>query len=86
MGEVADSILDGDFCQECGEYMGEGDGYPRSCPACQRGNREQRAQRAALAAPKVACDICGKKVKAAGLQDHQRDSHGKQFMSAPPSA
>lgn len=31
MGEIADSIINGDFCQYCGEYMGEGDGFPRSC-------------------------------------------------------
>lgn len=34
MGEIADSILDGDFCQVCGEYLGEGDGFPVTCPAC----------------------------------------------------
>lgn len=35
MGEWADSILEGMFCEGCGEYMGEGDGYPRKCAACQ---------------------------------------------------
>lgn len=34
MGEYADYILNGDDCQYCGEYLGEGDGYPRSCEAC----------------------------------------------------
>jgi len=34
MGEVADDILDGTLCQECGVYLGEGDGYPRSCAGC----------------------------------------------------
>lgn len=30
MGEWADGILDGDFDEETGEYIGPGDGYPRS--------------------------------------------------------
>ena len=35
---MADYILDGDDCQECGEYIGEGDGYPRSCGGCDNEN------------------------------------------------
>lgn len=34
MGEMADAILDGVFCQICGEYLGEGDGFPTYCEAC----------------------------------------------------
>jgi hypothetical protein len=34
MGEIADQILNGDMCEGCGEWMGEGDGYPRRCPGC----------------------------------------------------
>lgn len=34
MGEIAESILNGDFCQYCMEYLGDGDGYPRTCHAC----------------------------------------------------
>lgn len=41
MGEYADYILNGDDCQECGAYIGDGDGYPRSCPSCAR---EERAE------------------------------------------
>lgn len=35
MGEMADYILNGDDCQYCGEYLGEGDGYPRACKSCE---------------------------------------------------
>lgn len=35
MGEAAEAILEGEDCQECGEYIGGGDGYPRTCSACQ---------------------------------------------------
>lgn len=32
MGEMADDILDGLFCQYCGVFLdGESPGYPRSC-------------------------------------------------------
>lgn len=36
MGEIADSILDGDFCQCCGEYMEDeaGAGFPQTCAGC----------------------------------------------------
>lgn len=30
MGEIADAILNGDFDEVTGEYIGPGDGYPRS--------------------------------------------------------
>lgn len=31
MGEIADMMLEGVLCQGCGEYMGEGEGYPGFC-------------------------------------------------------
>lgn len=34
MGEIAEMMIDGDMCQFCGEYLGDGDGYPRSCEYC----------------------------------------------------
>jgi hypothetical protein len=34
MGDIADAILDGDLCQVCGEYMEDGDGFPRTCAGC----------------------------------------------------
>lgn len=36
MGDMADGILEGIFCQVCGVYMGEdaGDGFPVTCEAC----------------------------------------------------
>ncbi len=41
MGEIADSILEGNFCQYCGEYISEeGSGFPQSCPACEEENAD----------------------------------------------
>jgi hypothetical protein len=36
MGEIAEGMLDGTFCQVCGVWMGDFDapGYPRSCAGC----------------------------------------------------
>jgi len=35
MGDVADAILDGLFCQCCGELIdGDEPGYPRTCAGC----------------------------------------------------
>lgn len=36
MGEYAEYMLNGDDCQVCGEYMGNGDGYPRTCRSCSK--------------------------------------------------
>ena len=34
MGDMADMMLDGTMCQECGQYIGNPVGYPRSCDSC----------------------------------------------------
>lgn len=42
MGEMADAILNGDFCQQCGEYCGEGEGYAVTCEDCQKEERNEK--------------------------------------------
>lgn len=39
MGEIADGLINGDFDSETGEYIGEGDGYPRTF---ENGNRKKQ--------------------------------------------
>lgn len=34
MSEYTDDMLDGVFCECCGEYLGEGYGAPRRCRIC----------------------------------------------------
>lgn len=34
MGEMADAILNGEFCQICGEHLGAGEGYATYCAGC----------------------------------------------------
>lgn len=79
MGEIAEMMLEGDLCEGCGCYMGgSGDGFPRRCASCRKEQRAENHQ-ATLArhqqVKKVPCPTCGRKVKACGLSDHQRDAH-----------
>lgn len=34
MGEIADSMINGESCQLCGVYIGDEVGYPRYCNSC----------------------------------------------------
>ncbi|MBV8273558.1 MAG: hypothetical protein JO067_14925 [Cupriavidus sp.] len=78
MGEIAEMMLDGTLCEGCGVYLdGEGDGYPRRCDDCPYPAESASALRKP-AAPKTNCPTCNRRVKLAGLADHQRDAHGKK--------
>ena len=39
---VAEDILEGIFCEECGEFIGEPVGYPRKCTGCKPRHRKQK--------------------------------------------
>jgi hypothetical protein len=83
MGEIADMMLDGTLCEACGEYIGEGEGFPRYCSEeCARNRgvgleeKPKRKEQIRLArSPIVKCPICGKMTR--GLEQHTRDKHGK---------
>ncbi len=34
MGDIANMMLDGTMCQQCGEYLGTDNGYPTTCAGC----------------------------------------------------
>ncbi len=36
MGDIADAMLNGEMCEQCGEYIDDGNdgGYPRKCAGC----------------------------------------------------
>lgn len=80
MGEIAEMMLDGTLCQGCGVYLDdESFGVPRYCSECARQNEVAEIDRGArelAAATKVNCPKCGKRVKFAGLKDHDRAVHG----------
>lgn len=81
MGEYAEMMLDGTLCQVCGVFMGhQPPGFPLTCRGC-----ESPAHRSP-AVEKVKCPTCGKRVKAVGLADHQRDVHVACGVSEEPKA
>ena len=82
MGEIAEMMLDGTLCEECGVYMpGEGYGVPRRCRDCRPNKKEQKAMNVArheaeqAAAKKHPCPVCGKRLRKVGMLDHIRDVH-----------
>ena len=42
MGDMADDIIDGIFCEQCGVYLGDAVGYPRTCSDCNDDEDEER--------------------------------------------
>lgn len=76
MGDIADSIINGDFCEVCGEYLGsEGGGFPRTCEGCLQ---EEQITR------KLYCCGCKKKVNAVlvegyDIYPHREDLWDKKF-------
>ena len=45
MGDAADDILDGNVCESCGDWLGDGDGYPRKCGACARPKKKKETKK-----------------------------------------
>lgn len=94
MGEVAEMMMDGTLCQGCGVFINEdAPGHPCSCRDC--GAEDKAASKSAkvrahqerqAAQKKVPCPTCGRRVKAAGLADHIRDSHAAAALTAPAVA
>lgn len=78
MGDIADMMLDGTLDEETGEYIGdrnidrygmESPGFPMSYEREDRENAERFK--------KVSCPVCGKRVKATGLDMHKKTVHDK---------
>lgn len=82
MGEIAEMMLDGDLCEQCGVYMGSpGQGFPRKCKDCRRENRKDAKRPPTVGhdkrgVPMTQCATCSRRVKLAGINDHMRDAHG----------
>jgi len=72
MGEVAEMMLDGTLCCQCGEYIGTDNGYPTMCGGCEAECDE------AIEDPKYipTCPHCGKHLRTKlGVQQHIAAKH-----------
>ncbi len=43
MGDIADMVIEGDLCEQCGEYLDDDEGYRHLCPACENENKKEKA-------------------------------------------
>lgn len=85
MGEIAESVLEGEACMYCGEYLGGGDGYPRRCPGCMgqdidasvASTKRRKAMRKTIYTAQ--CDICLKYLRPEGLEMHRERVHRKRL-------
>ena len=81
MGDIAEAMLEGEMCEQCGEWLGDGPGYPRLCPGCaseeRRLNPRQPEKPQARTPATMACPDCGKLLRGpAAVMQHQNAKHG----------
>lgn len=84
MGEVAEMMLEGILCEGCGEFLGDGDGFPTRCAGCRQptaqipgGGLRYRQNIEARARKTEACPECGKRFRLpVAVADHRRAKHG----------
>ena len=92
MGEMVDMILDGDMCQECGQFIGGGSGFPQTCVDCLAVDGFVQAMEAEMVKSGVSVVVpaggpserkpflcgCGKRFTTArGMAQHKLDVHGE---------
>ena len=78
MGEQADYMINGDDCQVCGMYIGEGDGYPRTCAGCDDGTVDDGPANTPKDPKTVACPdpFCERKFRnRSAAAQHWVDKH-----------
>ena len=60
MGEIADMMLEGELCCECGVYIGADNGYPTKCVSCAKTKEPSPRPRVTYDNGKEKCPVCGK--------------------------
>lgn len=45
MGEIAEMIIEGILCEECGVFIGDEVGYTRKCNNCGGGRKKKRRRK-----------------------------------------
>ena len=72
MGEIAESMIEGESCSICTTYLGRAVGYPRYCRSCKTADM---AIYRSVPHGKIRCSVCMREVKLAGLADHMKAKH-----------
>jgi hypothetical protein len=78
MGDIADMMLEGVLCQCCGVYIGEGNGWPAFCSACDREPRSDSVEKFSERTGRkgAGCGKCSRRfVSKAARDQHYRDKH-----------
>lgn len=81
MGEYAEMMLDGTCCEGCGEYLGNGDGFPRYCsPECEPKDIRSQQSRQKPSPRPYDCRHCGRiALTGHGVFSHVREKHPDVF-------
>ncbi|QOJ19523.1 MAG: hypothetical protein HRU77_01705 [Gammaproteobacteria bacterium] len=80
MDEIAEMMLDGSLCKECGAVIGDGngEGFAVTCSNCLKGNgnpeAKQRSKKPKSKMKRYPCKICGKSF--AVMSQHLHHAHG----------
>jgi hypothetical protein len=85
MGDIAEAMLDGTLCSQCGEYLGGDEGFPVVCAGCRR--EEKRQGRLPRFSPynvpprkgTIQCTHCPRWIKPIGMAQHVRDKHPEHY-------
>lgn len=83
MGEIAEMMLDGCMCQWCGDFLGDGDGFPVVCISCQHengvnafGEPRKKKPRPAPKKDKTLVCSCGRRFREqASMAQHAQAKH-----------
>lgn len=87
MGEIAEMMLDGTLCENCGDFIGEGSGFPRYCSAACAKDRGAATDGAQVARPshnatKAQRINTEREIAAGGIKKFNCDSCSKRFRYA----
>jgi hypothetical protein len=78
MGDIADMMMDGTLDHETGEYLGEGDGFPRTARSMRRQYTKSfpKGMHGGRKPKDTKCPICDKMVRGQeGLKTHTKSVH-----------
>lgn len=79
MGDIADAIINGDMDSETGEWIGGGQGFPRTTSRSSRPPAYPKGHMGGRRPKDTECKVCGKKMRGdEGLRTHTKAVHTHQ--------